>query len=176
MSAITRPTPGGRLRAVAGAARQALSPNSQTASRVAPSFQKPVSQQQNGNFQTEATTFTTVAGKISEVFSAVQAWSRVTFTLETAGPVEVSASQTWKLGAGQGQTLITNQPVPFNIAKGNKLYIQSGAVNRVRVTIEPIPWLEQITGSVMAGTAAIATAVGQIPAALVAALRAARGQ
>jgi hypothetical protein len=73
--------------------------------------------------------------------------ARVTLTLETAGPVDVGNKQNLlPVGSGKGQPLTTGVPAPFTITKGNRLYVAASTISRIKVTIEPIPWLEQITG------------------------------
>ena len=81
------------------------------------------------------------------LYSGDRNWTRVRVMLETAGPVAVGQfSNLFPVLSGRGQLLTTGVPVTFDIAKGNKLYIAAQSVNRVKVTIEPYPWLEMITG------------------------------
>lgn len=81
------------------------------------------------------------------LYNGDRQWARVTLTLETAGPVVVGNQQSLTpVTSGKGQLLTTSLPVTFTIAKGTRLYIASTSVNRVKVAIEPVPWLEQITG------------------------------
>jgi len=134
-------------------------------SRAMPSPKTPDSpnQQQSSYNITEAVTFITEPGATPKlVVTADQPWIRATFTLETAGPVEVSAKQSWTLSSGNGQTLITNVPLSFTIARGNKFYIASSTVNRVRITIEPVPWLEQTVGALVAGFTGLARVIASL--------------
>lgn len=89
-------------------------------------------------------TYFTVPGPTLELFAAPK-WITVKLLLETAGPVAVSTKQ--QIGptlSGKGQLLPTGQQLEFTLYKGDRLYIVCEAVNRVAVTIESIPWLEQI--------------------------------
>jgi len=84
------------------------------------------------------------------LYNGDRLWARVTVTLQTAGPVAVGdISQLQPVLSGRGALLVTNVPYTLTIAKGTKLYIASTGVNRVLVEIAPIPWLEQITGTLM---------------------------
>ena len=83
------------------------------------------------------------------VYNGDNHWARVTLTLETAGPVVVGQiAQLLPVLSGRGMLLETGVPVTFTIAKGTRLYIQSTGVNRVKRVIEPVPWMEQLTGMV----------------------------
>jgi hypothetical protein len=97
------------------------------------------------------------------IYSGDRIWTRVILELETAGPVAVGQfANLFPVLSGKGQLLTTGKPVVLDIAKGNKLYIAAQSVNRVKVTIQPYPWLETITGLLMSlvsavrGTAALA--------------------
>ncbi len=80
------------------------------------------------------------------IYNGDRLWARVTLTLENAGPVAVGqSSNLGGINSGIGQLLETDVPMPFTIAKGTKLYVLATAVNRIKVTVEPLPWLEQIT-------------------------------
>lgn len=81
------------------------------------------------------------------LYNGERMWTRLVLTLETAGPVAVgNMSAITPVLSGKGQLLQTNEPTPFTLAKGVRLYIASTSVNRVKVTVEPVPWLEQIVG------------------------------
>lgn len=103
------------------------------------------------------TYITKPTGKTDTLYNADRAWARVTLTLTTAGPVAVGQlADLGTLTGGQGMLLQTGVPTDLNIAKGNRVFVVANAVNRVNVVVAPIPWLEVITGCVMA----IATAMG----------------
>lgn len=119
---------------------------------VARSQHKPEAEHGKGEIRTKVSTYFTKAPSIGQDPTAVlyngdRLWARVVLTLETAGPVAVGdQSSIVPVLSGRGQLLATGEPTPFVIAKGTKLFIAATAVNRVKVVIEPVPWLEQITG------------------------------
>lgn len=83
------------------------------------------------------------------LYEANRNWTDVTLVLETAGPVAVGTRSTiTPVLSGQGMLLTTDQPLSFRLAKGNKLYVAATAINRIKVQIQPVPWLEQITALV----------------------------
>lgn len=116
-----------------------------------------------GENRTQAFTyFTKPAGASDILYNGDRMWVRIVLTLETAGPVAVG--QQSKLSpelSGKGQLLPTGRQREFTIAKGTRLYISSPSVNRVAVTIEPLPWLEQIVGLVHSVADRIATVIGR---------------
>ncbi len=99
-----------------------------------------------GQNRTKIYTFFTKAGPTEILYSGDRLWARVRLVLETAGPVAVGDAESLvPVLSGKGQLLTTNEPVDFVISKGSRIYIASTSVNRVKVTVEPIPWLEQMT-------------------------------
>ncbi len=106
-----------------------------------------------GDNRTQAYTYFTRAPKPGEqpavLYNGDRLWVRVKLMLETAGPVVVGQSASLlPINSGKGILLPTNQQIEIVISKGSRLYIAASGVNRVKVVIEPIPWLEQITGSI----------------------------
>lgn len=102
--------------------------------------------------RTDMYTLFTEVGGTNLIYSAEQ-WVKITLRLETAGPVDVGMRQELTpVLSGQGTSLNADDLV-FTLAKGNRLYYAAAAVNRVRVVIEPIPWLESILRSVDVGFA-----------------------
>ena len=100
------------------------------------------------------------------LYTADRPWVRVTLILETAGPVAVGTKATITPVLGGAGILLpppsvggVGQPIVFNLAKGNKLYIASTSVNRVKVQIDPLPWLQDIFFLVQAVVAGIASLV-----------------
>lgn len=88
-------------------------------------------------------------GSTPILYNGDRQWAKVILTLETAGPVVVgNAAQITPVLSGKGQLLQTNTPMAFTIAKGTRLYVASTSVNRIKVVIEPLPWLEQIAALV----------------------------
>lgn len=93
-----------------------------------------------------------VTGQPTDViYNGDRMWARVTLQLETAGPVAVgNMSNLDPVLSGKGQLLETGIPVTFTIAKGSRIYVSATGVNRVKRTVEPVPWLELITGLLQA--------------------------
>lgn len=86
------------------------------------------------------------SGATPILYNGDRNWAKVTLTLDTAGPVVVgNRADLAPIFSGKGWTLTTGEPVTFTIAKGTRLYVLSSSVNRVKVEIAPVPWLEQIT-------------------------------
>jgi hypothetical protein len=140
-------------------------PYSQMLSRAVPT--DPVTAggvtQESGNYSLSATMFLTAAGQISQLYSADRQWASLTLTLETAGPVEVSTQKDFlPFLSGKGQTLQTGVPLKFVVPRGSNVFIGAPSVNRVKVTVEPYPWLEQILASVSQAAATIAAALGGV--------------
>jgi len=95
-------------------------------------------------------TKTPVSGQQSTevLYNGDRAWVKLTLTLETAGPVAVGQqSAITPVLSGKGILLETGTPMVFTIGKGTRLYIAATALNRVKVAIEPLPWLEQIAAT-----------------------------
>lgn len=94
--------------------------------------------------QTEIYTYFTKAGETKMLYAAPK-WVNIRLTLETAGPVAVSnKAQVTPVLAGKGILLPTGEEVKFTVGKGTRIFIAAEAVNRVKVIIEPIPYLEEI--------------------------------
>ncbi len=136
-------------------------PYSQMLGRAIPNAPAPAqADQRAGNYNTTAYTFFTPAGQVVPFYTATLAWAKITLTLETAGPVEISEKANFTFLSGQAQALITNVPLSFTIAKGNTMYLGSSTVNRVKVTVEQFPWLEQIVGAIQQGLGGLTSAIG----------------
>jgi hypothetical protein len=89
--------------------------------------------------------FTTTLGE-SVLFYAADQWVRVQLNLETAGPVSIGTrSEIVPVLSGKGRLLTTDVPYEVYVPKGTRLYYAAESVNRVAFTVEPIPWMEQIS-------------------------------
>lgn len=100
--------------------------------------------------RTEIYTYFTKIGGTELLYSA-ENWVQVTLQLEDAGPVAVgNAASLVPVLSGRGVLLDTSPAPPFvaRLARGTRLYISSETINRVKVIIEPIPWLEQIDSDI----------------------------
>ena len=130
--------------------------HSQTLSRAIPTINTPQPDQAAGNYNTTLSTVFTKAGAITLLYSAERAWMRLTITLETAGPVEVSSVSNFKpFLSGKAQALQTGVPLIYDCAKGSRVWVGAGTVERLKLTVQPLPWLEQITGAAGAIMAAL---------------------
>lgn len=88
-----------------------------------------------------------VAGQLPILYNADRQQTQLILELEGAGPVAISTKQQiLPVLSGKGALLKTGQRTPFYLAKGQRLYVAASSINRISVTIQPIPWLEQITG------------------------------
>jgi hypothetical protein len=118
-----------------------------------------------GDNRTQADTYFTSGPIVGEppqlIYTGDRFWAKVTLTLETAGPVAVgTTTKVQPVLGGGGRLLVTNEQISFTIAKGTRLYVAATGVNRIGRVIEPLPWLEQITGllgAVAGGIARLAT-------------------
>lgn len=114
--------------------------------------------------------FTTTLGK-SVLFYSADQWVRIKLTLETAGNVAIGIGRSDILPvlSGKGRLLTTDEEWEVYVPKGARCYYAATSVNRVATTIEPIPWMEQIsseirqvaTGVLSTGKALIAAFLGQ---------------
>jgi hypothetical protein len=95
---------------------------------------------------TDIFTYLTVASGASELLFSAEDWIRIEFQLETAGPVAVGTKQNLSpVLSGKGILLPADgEPVRFIVPRGDRVYIAADAVNRVKVMIEPLPWIEQV--------------------------------
>lgn len=124
----------------------------QLGSRAVADAHQPSADLGKGQNRTQAFTWFTkvpVPGESTPIlYNGDRLWTRLVLTLETAGPVAVGTSSSLApVLSGKGQTLETGVPTQFTIAKGTRLYVASSSVNRIKVTVEPVPWLEQITAT-----------------------------
>lgn len=88
-----------------------------------------------------------IDGKTNILYNGDRQYAQVILTLETAGPVAVSTKQNiLPTLSGKGALLETNVPLSFFVAKGNRLYVATSSINRIKVTVQPVPWLEQLAG------------------------------
>lgn len=104
-------------------------------------------------YHTDIYTYFTKPINESELLYSAESWVMVTLILETAGPVAVSTRQdVVPVLSGKGALLEPDgEPFRFVLPKGDRLFIAAEAINRVKVIIEPFPWLEQILLSLSQG-------------------------
>jgi hypothetical protein len=122
-------------------------------------------------YVTEAYTYFTQADGKSHLLYSAENWVKIKLELETAGPVAVgtAANITPVLG-GRGILLDDDELYEVVLPRGTRFYITSEATNRVSVTIEPIPWLEQLDADTVASLAGVQVAINQMNDNLMAAL------
>lgn len=119
----------------------------------------PSDQVGTGENRIQVSTYFTKALGTDLLYAGDRIWTRVRLVLLTAGPVAVGQfNDITPVLSGKGLLLVTGQPVSFDIAKGNRLFIAAQSVNRVSVSIEPYPWLETITGLLGALVSRVASA------------------
>ncbi len=116
-------------------------------------------------YHTQIYTYLTEVGGTRLLYSA-EGFITLRLTLENAGPVSVGTSRDLApVLSGKGILLETDVEYQTTLAKGDRFYITAETVNRVKVTIEPIPFLQQIVVSIAENTRAIVgTLLGRTPA------------
>ncbi len=126
-------------------------------------------------YRTEVYSYFTSASGQTELIYSAENWVRIKLTLETAGPVSVgtSAELSPVLG-GRGRLLDTAVEFEVYLARGSRFYVISDSINRLSVTIEPVPWLEQLAGDMVTALSSVAQTVANIGAGIVNAVRATR--
>lgn len=102
---------------------------------------------------TEIYTYFTKPNGESELLYSAESWVHIRLALETTGPVAVSTRQSViPVLTGRGVLLANDgEPFRFVLPKGDRVFIAAEAVNRVQVTIEPFPWVEQILAELKNG-------------------------
>jgi hypothetical protein len=103
--------------------------------------------------RTDIYTYFTQPTGVSELLYSAETWVRLELALETAGPVAIGTRESVvPVLSGKGVLLSpAGEPLEFIMPKGNRLFIAAEAVNRVKVIVEPIPWLEQLLFQVEQG-------------------------
>jgi hypothetical protein len=142
-----------------------LGPNTST-DRTVGSVQAPSATVAGAELATAISTFfarPTTDGQLAVIYNGDRQYAQVVLTLETAGPVAVSTKQQiLPVLSGKGQLLETGVPLTFTLAKGNRLWVATTSLNRIKVTVQPLPWLEQIAGLLGFITSGISGLVGRI--------------
>ncbi len=112
--------------------------------------------------RTQIYTYFTKPTGISELLYSAESWVQMTLVLETAGPVSFGTSENVSpVLSGKGILLPpTGVPIEVYLPKGNRIFIAANAINRVKVIIEPLPWLEQIAQQVGEGLSGLRGTLG----------------
>lgn len=157
--------------AVAASAGFAPASLSKEQARALPSSKGGVEPRQLQVSRADIKTYFTVVGGTHLLYSA-ESWVRIRLTLEDAGPVAVGdAAQLDPVLSGRGVLLDTDQPQEYTLGKGMRIYIAAeNAANRVKVVVDPIPWLEQIDLDLQRVGAVIAQVGSQIVSAIAGAI------
>ncbi len=114
-------------------------------SRALPDSKGGETPKQLQTYRTEVFSYFTQPSLESALLYSAENWVVLKLFLETAGPVAVgTAASIVPVLSGHGILLDTDEEYVVTLSKGTRFYIASETINRVSVTIEPIPWLEQI--------------------------------
>lgn len=128
------------------------------------------------NYRTEIYSYFTVVGEQQIMYSA-ENWVRMKLTLETAGPVSIgTSSQIAPVFSGKGRLLDTGVEYEVYLSRGARLYVVSESVNRLSVTIEPIPWMEQLSAEIVSVASVVSSTVQRVGDAIVNAIGQASGK
>lgn len=112
--------------------------------RAIPSSKQGETPGQLQEFSTNLSTVFTRVGGTQQIYAADR-WVTFKVTLQTAGPVDLGTrADITPVLSGKGRGLVTGQELTLVVGKGTRVYYTAAAVNRLLVTIEPIPWLQQI--------------------------------
>jgi len=114
--------------------------------------------------KTDIYTYFTVPSGETELLYSSENWVRIELQLETAGPVSVGTrEEVSPVLSGKGILLPTgDESIEFVLPKGNRLYVASGSINRVKVIVEPIPWIEQLLMQIESGFGGLRGILGAI--------------
>lgn len=169
MASIIRSMTRGAIAAVA----ERLAATSKEASRALPDSKGGETPKQLQSHVTQIYTyFTRATGDTSLLYSADR-WVKIKLTLETAGPVAIGTAATLEpVLSGRGRLLDTDEEYETYLPKGARIHIISETVNRVAVTIEPVPWLEQISNQQNESQGAVVAAITRASQAIVDAVKA----
>ena len=158
-------------RSIVAAVSRTLASTSKEAARALPDSKGGETAKQLQTYRTEIYTYFTVPDGDTQLLYSAENWVRIKLTLETAGPVAVGQSATLNpVLSGRGRLLDTDVEFEAYLPKGTRLFVVSESVNRISVTIEPVPWLEQLANQQESTTAQIVGAIHSVGAAIVAAI------
>ena len=160
-----------KIRPIIGDKLRDLASRSKEAARALPDSKGGETPKYLQTYRTEVYSYFTNGSGVSELFYSAENWVRIKLTLETAGPVAVgTAANVAPVLSGKGRLLDTGVEYEVYIAKGTRFYIVSESINRVSVTIEPVPWFEQISGEIVAAAGILSRGIAAAASSIVAAL------
>ena len=123
-----------------------LAQKSKTAEIALPDSKGGETPKQLQTYRTDIYTYFTESTSETQLLYSAENWVKIKLALQTAGPVAVGTiASLAPVLSGHG-ILLDPDAEPFEafLPKGTRFYITSETVNRISVTIEPVPWLEQI--------------------------------
>jgi len=89
------------------------------------------------------TIFTKAGG--TKLILSVPYWSKLTFRLESAGPVAIGTREDLQpVNSGKGRLLPTGADVVVTVPPNNRVYMASTSMNRVSIQVETFPFLGAI--------------------------------
>lgn len=111
---------------------------------------------------TDIYTYFTIPDGESKLLYSAEGWVRIQLTLETAGPVSFSTRESvTPVLSGKGILLAADgEPSKFDVPKGGRIFIAAESINRVKVYIQPIPFLEQILFQIEEGLGGVKGLLG----------------
>lgn len=95
-------------------------------------------------------TIQTTPGTSVEIFRGEREWAEVTLLLKSAGPVSVGVDKAITLDKGDSVSLTQDVPLKLTVARGQTLFVFSGAVSQLQIIVEPIAWGEQLLAALQA--------------------------
>lgn len=117
--------------------------------------------------KTKITTYFVTDFSKSNLMYSAESWVQVRLLLETAGPVAVSTDEEiLPVLSGKGRLLPTGDEIRFFLPPGNRLFIAANSIQRVAVTVEPLPFLYEILGTTERGVSAIVGSIRGLAGAL----------
>ncbi|HZJ67684.1 MAG TPA: hypothetical protein VFD36_29475 [Kofleriaceae bacterium] len=150
---------------------QTLAANNKEAARALPDSKGGETPKQLQTFRTAINTYFTRANGQTETLYSAENWVRIKLVLETAGPVAIGTDSNLEpVLSGRGRLLDTDEEFEAFLPKGTRLYIISETVNRVGVTIEPVPWMEQLSSEIVDVQSGLQAAIAQAAQAIVGAI------
>ena len=139
---------------------ETLAARNKEAARALPDSKGGEPSKQLQTYRTEIYTYFTRPNGQTELLYSAESWVRLKLTLETAGPVAVGHSAALQPTlSGRGRLLDTGTEFEAYLPRGTRIYVISETVNRVSVTVEPIPWLEQISNEIAQGLVNVQNAI-----------------
>jgi hypothetical protein len=94
--------------------------------------------------RSEISTYFTTPGQNSLLYQA-ESWVYLNLTLIDAGPVAVGTREDLApVLSGKGGLLVQNETFRFPVRAGQRVFLTANTVSRVRMSIEPAPYGEQI--------------------------------